>query len=125
MGSSLVFQFLDINVLNYCYFHINCLTFLKIENVGKIKNVKKRIFYRKIKNVYKRLLQLWLHLKYSDFPSFSVSGLKIIFNIKICLQHNKLMCLMHINILLHKNKLMKLPIKFTNHTSYRTIKTVP
>jgi len=27
MGSSLVFQFLDINVLNYCYFHINCLTF--------------------------------------------------------------------------------------------------
>jgi len=27
MGSSLVFQFLDINVLNYCYFHANCLTF--------------------------------------------------------------------------------------------------
>jgi len=44
MGSSLVFQFLDINVLNYCYFHTDCLTFFKIKNVGKIKNVKKRVF---------------------------------------------------------------------------------
>jgi len=59
MGSSLVFQFLDINVLNYCDFHTDCLTFFKNKkNVGKIKNVKKRVFYRKIKNVYKRLLQL-------------------------------------------------------------------
>ena len=37
MGSSLVFQFLDINALNYCYLHTDCLTFLKIKkNVGKI-----------------------------------------------------------------------------------------
>jgi len=32
--------------------------FLKIKNVGKIKNVNKRVFYQEIKNVYKRLLQL-------------------------------------------------------------------
>ena len=50
MGSSLVFQFLDINVLNYRYFHANCLTFFKNKkNVGKIKNVKKRVFIEKIK----------------------------------------------------------------------------
>ena len=52
MGNSFVFQFLEINVLNYCYFHTDCLTFLK----NKKKNVKQRVFYRKIKNVYKRLL---------------------------------------------------------------------
>ena len=52
MGNSLIFHFLYINVLNYCYFHNDVLfNVLKNENkknVGKIK-----------KNVYKRLLQLW------------------------------------------------------------------
>jgi len=57
------FSVLDINVLNYCYFHSDCLTFLKNEKRWKNKkNVKKRVFYRKIKNVYKRLLQLWLYV---------------------------------------------------------------
>jgi len=60
MGSSLIFQFLYTNVLNYYYFHNDSSTFLKIKKVGKIKNAKKRVFYRKIKkNVYKRLSQLW------------------------------------------------------------------
>ena len=27
MDSSLIFQVLDINVLNYCYFHTDCSTF--------------------------------------------------------------------------------------------------
>ena len=48
MGSSLVFQFLDINVLNYCFFHTDCLTFFKNKkNVGKIKTVKTRFFIEK------------------------------------------------------------------------------
>jgi len=56
MGSTLIFQVLYINVLNYRYFHTNCSTFLKVMNVGKIKKLR---LYRKIKkNVYKRLLQL-------------------------------------------------------------------
>jgi len=60
MGSSLVFKFLDINVLNYyCYFHTDCLTYFKNKKCWKIKNVEKHVFYRKIKKtVYKRLLQL-------------------------------------------------------------------
>jgi len=45
MGSSLVFQFLDINVLNYCYFHTGCLAFLKIKNVGKIKKTFINVYY--------------------------------------------------------------------------------
>jgi len=50
MGSSLVFQFLHRNVLNYCYFHSDCLTFFKNKKRWKNKkNVKKRVFYRKIK----------------------------------------------------------------------------
>jgi len=40
MGSSLVFQFLDTNVLNYCYFHTDCVTFFK--NKKRWKNKKKR-----------------------------------------------------------------------------------
>jgi len=45
MGSSLVFQFLNINVLNYCYFHTDCLTFFKNKKRWKNKkNVKKRVF---------------------------------------------------------------------------------
>jgi len=48
MGSSLIFQFLDINVLNYCYFYTDCLTFLKIKKRWKNKkNVKKRVFIEK------------------------------------------------------------------------------
>ena len=43
MGSTLIFQFLFINVLYYRYFHNDCSTFFKInnkiKNVGKIKNV--------------------------------------------------------------------------------------
>jgi len=40
MGSSLVFQFLSINVLNYCYFHTDCSTFFL--NKKRWKNKKKR-----------------------------------------------------------------------------------
>jgi len=60
MGNSLIFQFLCINVLNYRHFHTDYSTFFKNKKRWKNKkNVKKRVFYRKIKNVYKRLLQLW------------------------------------------------------------------
>ena len=60
MGSSLVFQFLHIYVLNYCYFQSDCLTFfLNKKRWKNKKTLKKAFFYRKIKNVYKRLLQLW------------------------------------------------------------------
>jgi len=52
MGSTLIFQFLYINILNYRNFHTKCSTFLKIENVEK--NKKKR---------YRRLLQLWIRLQ--------------------------------------------------------------
>jgi len=57
MGSTLIFQLLYINVLNYRYFHTNCSTFFKNKNVGKIKKVKNAFFSRKIKkkrfsNVY-------------------------------------------------------------------------
>ena len=59
MGSNLIYQFLYINVLNYRYFHIYCSTFfLNKTNVGKFKKTLKRVFIKKIKNVYKRLLQL-------------------------------------------------------------------
>ena len=34
--------------------------FLLIKNVGKIKNVKKRVFYFKIKKRKKRFLHLWM-----------------------------------------------------------------
>jgi len=63
MNNSLIFQFLYINVLNYRYFHTASSTFFKNKkNVGEIKNVKKRVFLQKNKkNVYKRLLQLWMH----------------------------------------------------------------
>ena len=38
MGSTLIFQFLYINVLNYRYFHTDSSTlFLKIKSAGKIK----------------------------------------------------------------------------------------
>jgi len=47
MCNSLIFQFLYINVLNYRYFHNGSSTLLKIKNVGKIKNVKKRVFIEK------------------------------------------------------------------------------
>ena len=33
MGSTLIFQFLYINALNYYHFHTECSTFLKIKNV--------------------------------------------------------------------------------------------
>ena len=39
MGSSLMFQFLYINVLNYCYFHTDCSTFFK--NKKRWKNKKR------------------------------------------------------------------------------------
>jgi len=47
MGNSSIFHFLYINVLKYRYFHTDISTFLKIKNVGKIKNVKKRVFIEK------------------------------------------------------------------------------
>jgi len=60
--SSLIFQFLYVNVLNYCYFHTNCSTFFNKKNVEKTLKTR---FYRKIKkNVYKRLLQLWKIMKF-------------------------------------------------------------
>ena len=53
MGSSLMFQFLYINVLNYCYFYTDCSTFFKNKKRWKNKkNVKKRVFYRKIKKTF-------------------------------------------------------------------------
>jgi len=59
VGSTVIFQFLHTNVLNYRYFLTDCSAFLKINTFEKLKNVKTR-FYRKIKkHVYKRLLQLW------------------------------------------------------------------
>jgi len=50
MGSTLIFQFFYINVLNYRYFYTECSTFLK--NKNRWKNKKKLLktrFYRKIK----------------------------------------------------------------------------
>ena len=35
--NSLIFQFVYKNILNYCYFHTDCLTFFDNKNVGKIK----------------------------------------------------------------------------------------
>ena len=64
MGSTLIFQFLYINVLNYRYFHYDCSTFLKIKK-KRWKNKKitlKTRSYRKIKktfiNVYYNYAQL-------------------------------------------------------------------
>jgi len=51
MGSTLIFQFLYINVLNYRYFHTNCSTFFKNKKRWKNKKTLKTCFYRKI-NVY-------------------------------------------------------------------------
>jgi len=47
MGSTLIFQFLYVNVINYSYFHTDCSAFKKYRNVGKIKNVKNAIFIGK------------------------------------------------------------------------------
>jgi len=44
MGSSLVFQFLYINVLNYCYFHTDCSTFFKNKKRWKNKKTLKTRF---------------------------------------------------------------------------------
>jgi len=41
MGSGLVFQFLDINALNYCYFHTDCLTFFN--NKKTLEKFKKNV----------------------------------------------------------------------------------
>jgi len=61
MGNSLIFQFLYINVLNYRYFYTDSSRFiLKIKKRWKNKKTLKTRFYRKVKNVYKHLLQLWL-----------------------------------------------------------------
>jgi len=49
MGSSLMFQFLYINVLITVIFTLNVQRFFKIKNVGKIKKTLKRVFYRKVK----------------------------------------------------------------------------
>jgi len=53
MGIILVYQFLDINVLNYCYFHTDYLTFfLNKKRWKNKKNVKNVFFYRKIKKTF-------------------------------------------------------------------------
>jgi len=44
MGSTLIFQLLNINVLNYRYFHTDCSTFLKMKKVGKIKRRLRNAF---------------------------------------------------------------------------------
>ena len=64
MGSTLIFciivkKYSKIPILSRWPFNV----FFKIKNVGKIKNVNKRVFYPEIKNVYKRLLQLWILVK--------------------------------------------------------------
>jgi len=46
MGSSLVFQFLDTNVLNYCYFHTDCLTFFKNKKRWKKYKTFKNAFFK-------------------------------------------------------------------------------
>ena len=51
MGSTLIFQLLYINILNYHYFHTDCSTFLKIKKTEKQKLLKTR-FYRKIKKTF-------------------------------------------------------------------------
>ena len=57
MGNTLIFQFLYINVLNYCYFHTDCSTFFKNKKtLERLKKTLKTLLYRKIK---KRSLQLW------------------------------------------------------------------
>ena len=51
MGNTLIFQFLYINVLNYCYFHTDCSTFfLNKKTLEKLKKTSKTRFYRNIKN---------------------------------------------------------------------------
>jgi len=47
MVSSLIFQFLDINVVNYCYFHTDCLTFFKNKKRWKNKTLKNTFFIEK------------------------------------------------------------------------------
>jgi len=44
MGNTLIFQFLYISVLNYCYFHTDCSTFLKIKKRWKNKKNVKNAF---------------------------------------------------------------------------------
>jgi len=80
MDNSLIFQFLYINVLNYRYFHTDSSTFLKIKKCWKNKKRQKRVFYRKIKNVYKRLLQLWL-LRYEGNTRTHCSDLDRLFEL--------------------------------------------
>ena len=47
MGSTLIFQFLYINVLNYRYFHTDSSTlFLKIKSAGKNKKNVKNAFFK-------------------------------------------------------------------------------
>jgi len=51
------------NILNCRYFHTDCPTLLKNKKRSNFsKEVKKRFLYRTIKNVCKRLLQLWLYV---------------------------------------------------------------
>jgi len=45
MGSSLVFQFLHIYVLNYCYFQSDCLTFFLNKKRWKNKKTFKNTFF--------------------------------------------------------------------------------
>jgi len=45
MGSTLIFQFLYINILNYRNFHTECLTFFKMSKTLENKRTLKRVFY--------------------------------------------------------------------------------
>jgi len=45
MANSLIYQFLHVNVLNYCYFHANCLTFFKNKKRWKNKKTLKNAFF--------------------------------------------------------------------------------
>jgi len=58
MGSTLIFHFLYINVLNYCYFHTDCSMFLNRKKGWKNKKTLKRVFIKK-QNKKAQLMQ-WL-----------------------------------------------------------------
>jgi len=45
MGSTLIFQFLYINLLNYSNFYLMFNVFEKIKNVGKIKKTFINVYY--------------------------------------------------------------------------------
>jgi len=72
MGSTLIFQFLYINVLNYRYFYGDYSTFLKIKKTLKTRFIEKE----------KRLLQLCCIAFVGSRPTFCVM---LIFSVSLYL----------------------------------------